>query len=453
MAYYEKKAYWVVPRGLSSSGFWARPLDSGVNHPYDVGESVLCANLDTMGSVILGKVTPPQTKPKDNVEKTPEELRAENTSKLLGAQGDRPDRVPDYRTLEEEPLIAGDVLIQRTSPSWHTEGQKNRAFFGMYSDGSLVLDSSYILSMVFASFDGSFNLRAEELNLEVLPGFRFSVAHKDMGQQKMPGESGANYNAGTTESDREDKKLNLTLEVESDPDTGPDLYLEGGQCSSMKDWKNGQSKRTKDKKLENGFKVRLGSIADLEVDLPNKELRITMAVPFTTSSPFQLRMNPDEFVLMRGSQFISFNDKGIFLKGNIIGIAGPWTMWGSQDLESFKQDAMPDTRANGTPFLSTVAEWKDDPKYPGIKFTKSAFFGSQEEPAVLQSFLTDVYARDMKDLAAHMHNYTWTTVPGTASTTPAIAPPTAIGDWGESAKMAADKEGTSYLEEISKIMI
>lgn len=411
--YYEKKAYWIVSRERSPAGFWARPLDTGVESPYAQGETVLCAYLDAMGYVILGRVLAPQSDPPEDSEKTPEELRAESASTLVGAFGDKPTQVPNYRKLTDEPLIPGDVIMKRKD--------KVKSFLGLYSDGSIVVDTDQILSFLFSSFDGSFNLRAEELNFELVPGIKLNAVHKDMGQQKVITHDKllSNYNDGATESDRENKKLNIKVDVQSDPDGSPDLYLEGGQCSSNGDWKNGKSPRTSGKALENGFKVRFGSFADLEVDIPNKEIRVSMFIPPTSSQIFQLRMNPDEFVLMRGDQFISFNDDGIFLKGKMIGIAGPWTMWSEADLAQFKQDSMPKTRSDGKPFLSSVCEWTGaDPTKQGIKFTRSVYFGSKEEPAILQGFLADTYTQDLQTLMSHTHNII-TPIPGNP-TTPAV---------------------------------
>jgi hypothetical protein len=112
---------------------------------------------------------------------------------------------------------------------------------------------------------------------------------------------------------------------------------------------------------------------------------------------------------------------------------------------------MPETRADGTQFLSPVCEWKTVPDGSGVKFVKSAFFGKNEEPAVLQSFLTQAYAKDQRNLALHTHNII-TPVPGSPTTVAAI-PPTAVGDWASDAVKYADPTGKTYMDQISKIMI
>jgi hypothetical protein len=462
-----KNAYFVVSTGLRRSGNWARPIDNGVHRPYGKGEMVLCADTDT-GWYILGRGPfSPRGEDDGDTTKTPEELQAEQTpeSERKKAQGGTLDTAPNYRAKSEEPILPGDVLIQHRT--WPPEDipTANPSFMGFYRDGSIVIDAG-LLSLLLSNSNGAARLRCERLGLEVIPGLSFDMGMVDPTTGKVVVDTSkaenTSFTAGVSDTTREKEKVRVNGYFFSDPDDEgnslypipPDLLFEAGRCKETGDWKNGISPRTKDKKLGRGFKFRFYDFLDFEIDIENKELRLTIYDPDNPApagSPFQFRLNPDEAVLTKGAQFISFQEKGIFLKGQLLGFAGPWTMWSEADTAKFSHDSMPQTRVNGKPFLSTVCEWKDDILAPGVKFTTSAFFGQNEEPAVLQSFLTDTYARDMRDLAIHTHNII-TPVPGTP-TTVATIPPTAIGDWVQSAAMAADKVGLTYLGEISKIKI
>lgn len=446
----DKWSYLVTPRGGRYSQIVARYLDNGIQRPYDQGETVLCAYADGVW-VILGRVPTPVTatqQAEGDLEKTTDELAAEQLAdlKLQLAQGSNLDGLPNYRPKSERPLLPGDVSIKHTGTA---------SSVTTYADGSFVVDTGGILTAMFSTVEDLLGLRMERLHAEIVPGAELDVGLINPSLGQVPAsQPSSEYTAGVTDVSKERKKLRGTLLFQSDPDgTVPDCLVEAGRCQEIGDWGNGISSRTVSAKLSTGLKVRLGDFADFEIDLKNKEIRLTVVDPNNptrfTPAPFQVRMNPDEFVLTRGTQFISFRDEGIFLKGDVVGLAGPWTMWSQADLATFTHQSVPATRVDGKPFLDPVCDWKDDPLAPGIKVVTSAYFGQNEEPAVLQKFLTDHYKKDIAGLLQHTHT---SSTPG-SPTSPPTAPPTALADWATSQILYSDTTGNLYLDQISKINI
>jgi hypothetical protein len=346
-----------------------------------------------------------------------------------------------------EAFLPGDVGIE------HPDGP---GFVGLYKDGTAVLDTGALASLLMCGGNGEdsgkVNLTAGSLRLKLYPGLEMEIGLKEItGTSTLVDnteEGEGNFTAGVDDMSRERPKVLLKSAFFGDPDEQevPDLYMEAGRCPDLYDWGNAISPRTLGKRLKRGFRFRIGGFADLEIDLERKEFRFTMADD-AAPSPFQFRINPDEAVLTRGSQFISFNDKGIFLKGNVIGLAGPWTMWSAADLAGFTHQAMPQTRTDGTPFLSTACEWKDAAAGAGVKFVKSAYFGKNEEPAVLQNFLSKTYSRLARDLAQHQHQATAIGSP----TSPPLPKP--LADWVEDSVIYSNPTGTTYMDQTSKIVI
>jgi hypothetical protein len=441
-------AYRVAPtKDLRRNISWARPIDNGSSRPYDLDETVLCADT-AVGRLILGRAPSPEMAPENFVVTRDDERQAEIfTQDVLAVTRQAPEDKPlNYRLKKEEALLPGAV---------HLRHPNSPANMGLYEDGSIVLSTGMLANLLLSSDGGKVSFIAGGLVANIIPGLKFEIALNEVSGATTAETSSTTFVGGVSETSREREQVTMKATFQGDPDTDtPDASLEAGRCADLSDWGNAISARSLGTRLKRGFKVRIGDFMDVELDLETKELRLTM-VDEDAPSPFQFRINPEEAVLTRGQQFISFNDKGIFLKGDMIGLAGPWTMWSPQDLASFKHSSMPEVRSDGTQFLSPVCEWKTDPTGPGVKFVKSAFFGKNEEPAVLQSFLTDTYSRDMQDLAtgmaSHTHNIT-TPAPG-SPTTPPIPPPSGVVDWLKSGVTYSDPTGNAYMNNISKILI
>jgi hypothetical protein len=178
-----------------------------------------------------------------------------------------------------------------------------------------------------------------------------------------------------------------------------DLFLEAGLLFEMDDPGYGRSQTTTGKKVKKGLRFRIGDFGILEFDTVNKELRLTINVEDAPPTDlYQIRLNQEEFVISWGQQFISMRSDGILLKGDLLGFAGPWAMWPAAITNSLLHNT---TLTEDQ--MRPIAEWKEDGT--GIKFSKSVYFGNNEELAVLQSFIDNVYDVDKEALKTHIHTY------------------------------------------------
>lgn len=387
-----KRAYLV--NFFDNSEQLCRLGNYGVDVPLKEGDQVLCVKSDTpvsSGWVILCRLDYPSVgksakKIDEDRTKSKEKKLAEEQEDLISKAvgGYEPDGIPDWGWGDgEDPAVYGEILAKsRTS-----EG-----FQKILSDGSIVNFVDAILHFVLAKYNKAAILRAKQLILDIIPGFYFNITPvEDIQLPKIP-----------DSAQKPDKrKMRIEAGIAPDPeDNILDFFLEAGLLFDRDDPGYGKSTDTTGKRIQRGLRVRIGDFAIFEIDVENKEIRLTSDVPGVDPTDlYQIRLNQSEFVVSWGKQFMSFRDDGILLKGDLIGLAGPWAMWS----KTITSSLLHNTELSRDQ-MQPVAEWKEDGT--GIKFNKSVYFGDNEELAVLQSFIKDVYDVDKKALGLHFHTYT-----------------------------------------------
>jgi len=364
----------------------------GIDIPLREGDKVLCAFSDTRvnsGWVILCRIdTPRLPKPgEENLEKSIEQQLAEEQENLIktAVGGYEPDGIPDWGGGWDEPPTYGEILAKsRTS----------QGFSKVMSDGSMINFVDQILHIVLSKHNKAAIFRMKQLILDVIPGFFLNVTPKD--QVDVQPE------APTEATSPNKKKVIIESGIAPDPeDNLIDFFMEAGILKQMDDPGYGKSVDTQGKKIKRGGRVRIRDFAIFESDIENKELRLTFQIPGTAPTDlYQIRANTSEFVISWGKQFFAIRDSGIMMKGDLLGFAGPWAMWSKMTTEPL----MHNTELSEDQ-MQPICEWKEDAPAGGIKFLKSVYFGQNEEPAVLQSFIDNVYTKEMDLIRDHFHSY------------------------------------------------
>lgn len=364
----------------------------GVEVPYDVGDQVLCVTPTTgvrQGPVILCRINSPAIPDKDseNLEKSVAERLAEDEENLISnaVGGYERDGIPDWGDVgDRNPLSVGDARLK---------GRTSDSFTNITPDGSIVQFVSELLHFILASRNNAAILRLQELLLDVVPGFQFKIGGVTDRRTKKPD--------GPTRID--DKKVRLSSFLSSDPeDLDLDFGILMGALDPNEDPGNGKSKSTSGKRFDRGARIRLGNMGVFEIDLDQEEIRLTL----NKSGPglYQMRVNKEEAVFSWGDQFVAFRDEGLLVKADMIGVGGPWAMWSPQTVAGFSHDVQPDEQT-----FQPMVEWKESPDGSGIKFGRSVYFGSEEEPAILQGYIDTYLTPQIDLLSGHQHN---TTTPG-----------------------------------------
>lgn len=364
----------------------------GIDIPLNEGDKVLCVISDTpvsSGWIILCRIDEPPVK--KSTKETDEDRTKSKEQKLAEEQEDliskavggyAPDGVPNWGSEDDAPSVYGEILAKsRTS-----EG-----FQKILSDGSILNFVDAILHFVLTKHNKAAILRAKQLILDIIPGFYFNI---------IPAEDVQLPEVPDSAKKPDKRKTRLEAGLSPDPETQIiDFFLEAGLLFDRDDPGYGKSQKTNSKKIKSGLRLRIGDFGVLEVDVDNKEIRLTVDVPDALPTDlYQIRLNQSEFVISWGKQFMSFRDDGILLKGDLLGFAGPWAMWSKAITDPLLHNM---TLSESQ--MKPVVEWKEDGT--GIKFKKSVYFGNDEELAVLQSFIDNVYDVDKEALKNHFHTY------------------------------------------------
>jgi hypothetical protein len=363
----------------------------GIEVTYDVGDQVVCVTPTSgvrQGPIILCRINPPAipNKDKENLGKSVLQLLAEEEENLIAnaVQGYQPDGIPDWGRVEDRnPLSIGDI---------QTRSRTSEAFSQITPDGSIINFVNELLHLVLASRKSAAILRMKELFMDVIPGFRLNVGEVSDPEIQKP----------DAPKRIEDKKVRLESFLASDPEEPNTLDFGAllGALNPNDDPKFGQSQATRGKRFKRGGRIRLGDLGVFEVDLDQNEIRFTLS---RSDAPglYQIRLNKEEAVFSWGSQFVSFRDEGLLIKADMIGLAGPWGMWSPETVAGFTHDVQPDEQT-----FQPIAEWKTSAGESGIKFSRSVYFGSKEEPAILEGYIDTFLKPQLELLGAHTHNVT-----------------------------------------------
>jgi len=364
----------------------------GIDIPLKETDKVLCAHSDTKvnsGWVILCRIDTPRlpVPGEENLEKSVEQQLANEQEDLIktAVGGYETDGVPDWGSGGDDSPVYGEIMAKsRTS-----EG-----FSKVMSDGSMINFVDHILHFILSKHNKAAIFRMKQLILDVIPGFFLNITPKDT--------TDVQPEAPTEASSPDKKKVILESGLAPDPeDNLIDFFMEAGILKQMDDPGYGKSADTQGKKIKRGGRLRIRDFAILESDIENKELRLTLQIPEADPTDlYQIRANASEFVISWGKQFFAMRDSGIVMKGDLLGFAGPWAMWSKTATETLMHNTEL-TEAQMEP----ICEWKEDAPAGGIKFLKSVYFGQNEEPAVLQSFIDNVYTKEMDLIRDHFHAY------------------------------------------------
>lgn len=390
-AAYPSKGYYSVVL-YDGAMVVCRVGDAGTGVAYSVDETVLVA-LGGGGPIILCRIPGPVPPPTDkDDQKNLDQLLAEQAEALQAAALgiSTSSGIPSFSPQNGDLLGDGEAFI---------ESKTSGARFGTYSDGSLLMRSSKILFAALLAAKQAAVITAKRFFLNIVPGFVLKIYTTD--KQKNP-------QVGSQADKVKDPVVRLEASLASDPANPKtrDLAVEAGGLRESDDLDTGQSKASAGKKLTRGLRLALGDFGLIEADNTVKELRLTVPKQGDVAGRLhQMRINQNEVVLSWGDQFLMLNDSGFFIKANSIGFAGPWVMWDPAKTAQFTNK---DTPAP----LNPTCEFVTGARGPGIKFNENVYFGSgayfgkKSEPAVLQSFVTQIYAQDIGALIKHVHGYT-----------------------------------------------
>jgi len=384
-----------------------RNMDIGMQVPLKEGDSVVIAD-SPCGWIILARVPMPVA-PNDDAQKSLSQIlaKAEQDMKVEPQTGVA--NKPSFQGEQEHVPTFGDILMR---------SRVSDAMMGIFSDASVILKSAQILYVGLLSRFRAAVITAGRLIINVIPGFSLKI-------WDVPKKSMQTVGNEAQQQDETVKRLEMSFATNPPDSTKPasetdrDVTLFAGGLKEWDDFGYGQSALASGKKMTRGIQMKIRDFGMFESDHDVREMRVTY-LKDQTQSPglFQFRINSDEVVLSWGDQFMSLNKDGLFFKAKVIGFGGPWVMWDPAVVKTFTHDKSP---SDQTP----ICEWFQGTAKsgPGIKFSKSvyfggngvfqknAYFGSSEKAAVLETFLTDVYAKDLQKLMAHTHGFTPPTGP------------------------------------------
>jgi hypothetical protein len=370
-----------------------RALDMGVDAPYKQKDTVLVSN-GQGGAIILGRIPTPVAPSEESAQKDLSQLLAEQAEVIAALASGRPMTLgqPSFQS-EREVAVPGDAILK---------SKTSKARVGVRSDGSFIAATSRILFMALLAAKQAAVITAKRFFLNVIPGFVLKIYTTE--KQENP-------QVGTEARQVDAPVVRVESSLASDPETPAerDFAFEAGGLREMDDLGTGVSSVTTGKKLKRGGRLKVGNFGVLEADHDNKEIRFTLSKEGSSAAtPYQFRINDKEMTFSWGSQFMTLRDEGFFVKANVIGLAGPWTMWSPSSVAAFThKDAPTPTSPPVCEFVATGAGG------PGIKFNNNvyfgsgAYFGAKSEPAVLKSFVTEIYGQDLLTaLMAHVHGFT-----------------------------------------------
>lgn len=379
-----------------------RALDVGLDAPYRQKDIVLVSNGEG-GAIILGRVPTPVAPVQDNSQKDLSQILAEQAEVIAALASGRPITLgqASFQSEKEIPVHGDAILKSRTS----------KARVGVRSDGSFIAAASRILFMALLSAKQAVVITAKRFFLNVIPGVVFKIYTTEKQENPQVGNEARQVDAPVV-------RVEGSLASDPEEPAKRDFAFEAGGLREMDDLGTGMSNATTGKKLTRGLRLKVGDLGILEADNGAKELRFTLPKEgATAAAPYQFRINDKEMTFSWGNQFMTLRDEGFFVKAKTIGLAGPWTMWSPEAVTAFTHKDAP------TPTTPPVCEFVTSAAGPGIKFNNNvyfgsgAYFGAKSEPAVLKSFVTEIYAQDLLTaLITHIHGY----VP--PSTTTLISP-------------------------------
>jgi hypothetical protein len=379
----EKKSYDVLLDGKTTVE--ATIIETGTDFTLLRHDRVACIFLKNVGWKIVGKYrTPKTTTESDEQKKTTAERIAEEQDWLNSIlTGKSLDTSPSYREDGEEPLLEGEVALKSLV---------NNSSVSIFNDGSIVSKITDALLWLLSKSKSAALLSAKRFIIRCIPGVKIEMGLKETGETQNP---------DTTVK----PKVALTAGIASDPAKPKevDFFLEMGDIDP-KAAQYGESLKTQKQALVRGLKFLMKNFSIAEADNDKGEIRLTYLQSAEKKdplgNPFQVRMNEDEIVLSWGSQFISFTSTGLMIKADRLGLAGPIDMWSPEEVAKFShQTGFPDPLV---PDPVTI-EWHPEGLNPGIRITKSVYFGQNKEPALLESFVEKRYKFDWDQYFQHTH--------------------------------------------------
>jgi hypothetical protein len=379
----DRKSYMVLlDNGIAVT---ASNLETGTDFTVLRHNRVACCKLRTVGWKVIGKFrTPVNKEESDEQQKTIAQRIAEEQSYLNRLlTGQDLDQDADFLEEGEDPLLEGEVALKSLI---------NKSSISIFNDGSIVSRVTDVLLFMLSKAKNVALISAKRLIIRLVPGVKVDVGLK---------EDGTTQNPNVTVK----PKVRALVTLASDPDkpTNQDLFLEAGDIDKNAA-QYGASTKTQKSTLVRGLRFLMENFSIAEVDNDKGEMRLTyIQTPEKADpqqQPFQIRMNDDEVVLSWGSQFISLTSKGLMIKADRIGLAGPVDMWDPSKVQGFKQDTGFPTPLTPDP---VTIEWYAQGQPAGIRIAKSVYFGDEKEPAILKGFFENRYQKDMQAVFEHVH--------------------------------------------------
>lgn len=371
--------------------------ETGTAAPLQAGDPVLVAT-GKSGPIIICKI-PVAVPPSDDAQQSLSQILAKAEQDMLSdlsAPQTGTANKPSFQQGDVVPTF-GDVLIR---------SRVSNAMFGIFSDASMILKATNLLFFGLLSRFRAAVITSGRLIVNVIPGFVLKVL--DIPKGKAP-------KVGTEPEQTDERVVRLESSLSSDP-TKPadrDVAVEMGGLRDWDDTGTGASQTSMGQKITRGLRMKVRNFGLFESDNELGEMRVTYLQDVREKQGvYQFRINKDEVALSWGDQFMLLNKDGFFIKAKLIGLGGPWAMWDPGVVQGFTHRTSPSD-------LTPICEWTTSGKSgPGIKFAKNvyfdgdgvflkhAYFGPKGEPAVLKSFLTQVYMSEMVNVSTHVHGFT-----------------------------------------------
>lgn len=430
-AYPHRRLYFVRLDGLGDRQ--AVPMGTGIENTFSVDEKVACTHFGDAYWRIMGKVHQPINKTDktgdtldDGIDKSLTQ-QTEYLNQIIGASGKKAETTYVDEDKEEVPL-EGDQSLRGA----------DGASVSIFAEGSIISRVTDTLLFLLHKGTGKALLSCKTLICRIIPGITIKFGTEDA-------EENPNDQAGV--------KPQVTMEVglSSDPDKPKELdyFLKAGAHKPSEDPRLGATI------MKRGIRLKMKDFGYLEIDNDTEEVRLTINKPATdgpgifrqlfinpTETQFTFGENPilhtfsitdelisgsmfnntqnveikdDGYTFVSGGpeeNFISLTQEGCFIKANKIGFAGPIHIYDPLGASYQPEGGFPDQDSKAIEWYKTG----EAAESPGLRFTKSVYFGNKGEPAVLKSFLTTVYAQGINNVLLHTH------MVGQIPTTPTVPP-------------------------------